>query len=782
MRALWLLLLLLIALQSHSTAQNLDAKAVAERALSLRSGFTAMVVVARPGEEDVATMASLRSLRGVRLHVVYVSNGEGLPFRRRDAYPFTVAAERRTAADEVARMMRGDARFLNLPDIITPADSLAVDRVWDPESLQVKLITMISKLRPDLILVQGTPDEAGDRRMAALRTATIEAAKRLRLPKTDEEYRRMLPVPRWTVQRIVAESTVRSAKALTAKAPTRAKALAAADSAHAAYDRRALTVQTDREHKRYLCIYEHDRVPRANAFFEGLPVPAPPALQGLRTELTQFADSILHATRRTMSVATRDRLKRRMTRLYGLIEMRMMDKRPKRVEEEEALRRWRQGVIEMRLLLAGVSTSVRQSERVLSNIQLSEIVFDQLTGLPKKDSTVFYLPSARLGSWVINEQWNNSVRVEAGFPLRLISPGKSMVYSYPIEQYGLERETLMETVEAYVIHRAPTPEESYVIPIELRYHFSPKMNVLPLEPIIRCVPGEEIPVRLQVHSRDPVRGAIAVEHASIVSTTVPFAFEGKGQMHVDTMRLWSVPSLPDTSLFLPLAIDGFVEAGVGARVFQAAIDSQRNIVVWSRSGWSALRQAIRRLGWSATVVENLPDTIPSVERATIVADHGVLTNASDADQLLLWEHARRGAHVMFLTQSPESWNSGQGADVFSLEGSALWTGEDSLVVDDSHGVVTEPNALGRKDYIGWMGPMAVHTLRLAGGSRDDVHVPMVVRSGSRSTPGIVMFGFGKGRVSYVNLHLTNQMLNVHHGVFRLLANLLSASGEMPGRR
>jgi hypothetical protein len=79
-----------------------------------------------------------------------------------------------------------------------------------------------------------------------------------------------------------------------------------------------------------------------------------------------------------------------------------------------------------------------------------------------------------------------------------------------------------------------------------------------------------------------------------------------------------------------------------------------------------------------------------------------------------------------------------------------------------------PNLIAEEDWQGWLfaRTWAVATL-------SDPSSRVIAKDGTGGTPLLVSQALGSGELLCVNLSLGSQLMNVHPGAYRLLANLLS---------
>ncbi|MBI3586902.1 MAG: hypothetical protein HY088_07225, partial [Ignavibacteriales bacterium] len=92
-----------------------------------------------------------------------------------------------------------------------------------------------------------------------------------------------------------------------------------------------------------------------------------------------------------------------------------------------------------------------------------------------------------------------------------------------------------------------------------------------------------------------------------------------------------------------------------------------------------------------------------------------------------------------------------------------------LDVDSTQALLSHPNVIARDDWSNWLYRKG-HNI-VSGQALDNAIIPIKTTDGQN--PLLITWKKGLGRVTYVDLALQPQLMNVHPGAFRLLANLLS---------
>ena len=141
-----------------------------------------------------------------------------------------------------------------------------------------------------------------------------------------------------------------------------------------------------------------------------------------------------------------------------------------------------------------------------------------------------------------------------------------------------------------------------------------------------------------------------------------------------------------------------------------------------------------------------------------------LQNAQDD----LRRFAEKGGHVIVLHQDTERWNADPLIPGLKLYPSQSYDESAVVEADSSHGYLMKPNVIQPNDWDDWLWFRSYASAEI---NSPGLEIPARVQNDGN--PLIVTQSVGKGRITYVNLALQPQLLNVHPGALRLLANLLS---------
>jgi hypothetical protein len=154
----------------------------------------------------------------------------------------------------------------------------------------------------------------------------------------------------------------------------------------------------------------------------------------------------------------------------------------------------------------------------------------------------------------------------------------------------------------------------------------------------------------------------------------------------------------------------------------------------------------------------------------IVADYALRSNNPKMSHEL-FRYAEKGGHVLVMSQNLSLLQQWQQSIDFPLSrpfNSLL----DSVSFKLSNGYpfVQSPNQLTETEFHGFVLRHIYFQLQQPSKSWD---IPLLVRSNTQQIPGILTRIYGAGRITYSNLALSQQWLNIHPGSLRLLANIIS---------
>lgn len=750
--------------------------ALHQRSLDVRSRLNVLFLSLQPGYEDFAALAYFRMARGAKVTNAYVTNGEAGESDRGGEYPMTLAAIRREEATQAMASIDGEAYFLNMPDIAVAPDSASVRTKWQADTLQLRLMKLISDSRPDIILV--TRDWATGStspQWEVLRSDLLKALQRLEPPKSEKDLLRFDPLPRWTVERVCLDRGSKTGARVSVEDvhPRWRKSYAAiGEEAARAYvslaRQRKLwrTGQQDSSASKVGLFYELAYPPSGRAIRradQDLPRPVPARYGWIEREL-------LGLTSAASKGGTSESLLRRLAAIMDSLDLKIALSSNLALMERKILLQWKLGLENLRLVMLGIKVSYTLRDSILTKRQITFLRIDSARGIPAGGTTEIFFPFTDQG-WIVNESWVKRTPVKYGEDYRLLSPDR-IDFNYPRNEFGLTQASDKRTLLFFIIHKGAKREQSFVYRGVLKLLFAPRFTVEILTPIVRVVPSERIIVQLTNHSRDGVRDTVFVNDSLAASNAGPFRLNVKDQVHRDTLWLTWKRTLDDGTYLIPVHIREETVARFAARKFDVRIDSSKRVGLVTGLTNSPTEDALRRLGvkWDRlTVDEHLSEVISSYQ--VILIDRRALTLVEQlaGHRSVLERFVEQGGHLIVLAQDASIWNALPIVDGVRLAASQTFDEQALVEIDSTHDMVLRPNPIARGDWSDWLYARSYNLV--SGEELSSASVP--VRTAKGKNPLIATWRRGGGTITYCDLAFHPQFLNIHPGAFRLLANLIS---------
>jgi len=757
--------------------------AIYQQSLDARSRLHVLSIALKPGYEDLATIAYFRLGRGARVVSAYVTNGEAGESDVRGEYPHQLAAVRREEAARAAAHLGAEEYFLTMPDIAAAADTAAVRVKWQADSLQTRLMNLISVFRPDVILV--SRDWAlggGSPCLQVLREELLKAVRRIRPLSSPRGSSPLGPYARWSVDRILIDAGGSTgAKALIDQVHPHWKKSYRDVGQEAARAYASLAVQRRQwyEHAGFpdslqpQVTYEQIYPQRSQlkSVDQGLPGRIPQRLAGIESEIKSLTGATLRGqTSIQASGGKRERVLSKLAAVVDSLDWLLSRPAGLTVQERKITLYWKLALEDLRVALLGVSVRYTLAPTILAERQLTLLKIDTVTGIRGGGTSYLYFPVIDQG-WVINESLQQKLPLELHNEYRLLSPAH-LDYDLPSPINGLNRTSVGRLFVFFVVHEAKNREESFMYKVAIPLLFCPRFTVEVLSPIVRVTPNELLPLRLTNHSRDGVRDSVHVDDSLAVAPKREFRLNIKDESELDTLVLsWRRP-LAEGTYLVPVMISMQEVARFAARQFEAKVDTTRRIGLITGIESSPTADALRRLGVKYTLTKFDADApadlnrfhVILVDRRALTLDSGLVTRKDVFERFV-----EGGGRLIVLAQDAEVWNAWNLVDGLNLIPTAAYDEETSVEADSTHRLMSYPNVIGSDDWLEWLFRRAFNVV--TGPALELGGVP--VRTAADHRPLIGIWKRGTGTLTYVDLALHPQFLNIHPGAYRLLANLLS---------
>jgi hypothetical protein len=440
------------------------------------------------------------------------------------------------------------------------------------------------------------------------------------------------------------------------------------------------------------------------------------------------------------------------------------------VRGRKILLQWKNGLENLRCTLLGVEVDYTISDTVLTDYQLTYLAINDVKGM-SADGKTEILFAGLDQSWAVNEDFPKRLPLQLKEPYRLLSPG-SLTYDFPPAQYPFQVSPFAKSFYFFIMHQAGAAGKNFLHRSTVNLHFAPIVVAEVLTPVVRMVPEERIVIRLMNISREGIRDTVEVADSLATSFRHPFRVSTKGAVVVDTLQLAWRGNPPDGTYLIPVEIDSDKVAQFAARKFRAEVNAAKRIGLLSGIKNSPTAETLRRLNLKFSVLASKPALVQQMAALDVlIIDHRALTLqplfAEWRDELELF--VERGGHLIILAQDAAVWNARPLWKELRLTPAQSFDPEIPLHADAGHAVLASPNPIASTDWQDWLFARAYSTVALP--ATNGMEIPL--RAAPGGEPLLVTTKEGQGRKTYVDLALGPQLMNVHAGAFRLLANLVS---------
>jgi len=736
-------------------------QALYQRSLDLRSTLSVLSIALQPGYESLADLASFRIERGAEITSAYLTNGEAGTSDVQAEYPHYLAERRRNEAARAMSVLNGEVYFLNLPDLAAARDSATVREQWPSDTLQARLARMILQFKPEIILIPRDWAAPGPSRrwemmcadvLAAVKSCAATAAPTLTNHSiVDWQVQRVL-VDAWQGGRMTVETAKRSI--LWKKSYQEIGDEAAGAYASLSSQRRLLMKGVPSS---YRLVYP--LATTVSSVDGGLPLPVSPRLR--RTE-----EEVLQMTAYTLEGKTGGILKR-IVSLMDSLDILIAVRHTMPARDRKMLLRWKKELEDLRCTALGVEVDYTISDTLLADRQLTFLEVSEVKGVTKDGkSEIFFAPPE--SGWGINEDVEQKLPLEYNAEYRLLSPA-DLAYSYPPGQYQIELPNIGKPFYFYIIHRASLRELCFFKRLSFNVVYAPKLIFENLTPVVRVTSGERVVFKLTNVSRDGVADTLKIHEPFAFAFGHPLRLSTKGASAVDTLFMAWDEKLQEGSHLLPVRFGGIPVGQFLARKFQADVVPAKRVGLITGISNSPVAETLRRLhaDYSLVDVKSLATDIQKL--SVLIIDQRALTLQPRIAQSKesLRQFVDGGGHLIVLAQDASSWNATPLWDGMQLTSTLEVDATTPVDVESSHPLMTTPNLITSSDWDDWLFQRGYN---IVSGPALDSALP-AVKTGHY--PLIVSSQDGKGRKTYVDLALHPQLLNIHAGSFRLLANLIS---------
>jgi len=729
--------------------------------IDIKSGLNVLNISLKPGYEDLSALAYYRFGQGAKIMSAYITNGECTESDSNYYFPHQIAAKLRQESFAAISSLKGETYYLSFPEIISASNDEKIYSLWNKDSLKNKLYNLISTFKPDVILLsRDWYFENKNRSIDILIDKIVEV-----ISGNHKDVS-------WKVSRFYYDDPSKKG----VKIPVDTKDLSIpktyrviGEDAGKYYESILWQLKNLKSSSvpSYSLIY-----PIGNKYYDditkGLPSYDTEKLKKFKKDIDNFATALMKnqkyvdANRKYL-----DRLKY-LSILSDSVNTYLSYRMNLSQTEYKLFLNWKINLDKIRNSLLGVKLYYSINETILTNRQLTILQFDSISGLSKNGTTELYFPGVD-EDWVINESSQKSHPFLLGQEYRILSPA-NLEYSYPYEIYNLDKNFLKNRFYFFIIHSSNIKEENFVYKQNIQFDYSPRFTAEILTPIVRVIPGEKIIIRLTNHSRDGVADYIHVDDTLVTSNSINFQLSYKGAQLIDTLNLTWSEDVPNRDVLIPIKIVNTPVANFFARKFDAVVDTSKRIAVISAVQNSVLGGALKRLQARYLVINSPSHLIQIIDSVdVIIVDYRTMSFKKEfiKDKAIFEQFVNRGGHLIILPQDAKVWNEISILSNLKLETSFQIDEESPVHYDTTHRLLNIPNLISEVDFEGWIFKRGYNRIRITPTPSTSIPVK------TNLLPLIVTKAQSKGKITYVDLALHHQWLNIHPGSFKLIANLIS---------
>jgi hypothetical protein len=755
--------------------------AISQESLDLQGRLNVLSISLRPGYEDLATLAFFRMGKGAGITSAYLTNGEAGEDDLRGEYPMHHAGELREEATKALAKIDGGALFLNMPDVPAASAMLAVRMKWRSDTLRARLTRLIVETRPDVILV--ARDWLGGPASPQMAVLVSELTQVLRSVESIKSTDARQSNP-WVVARVLVDKGTKNG----VQAPTtgihpmwkksyRDIGIEAGEEYHSiAVQRKQWIVdafggQAKQGSMRYELLAPMQAT-RLKQMDENLPAPLTARLKDIGKGIADLSAATMRGQSTLPGAGNKsEKVAVRLTDLMQRLELYISHLYDLTPQERKIVIQWKGSLEDLRNALHGIEVRYTFEPTLLAERQVALLRIDTIIGLKPGGTTFLYFPQLDRLGWVVNEKLQKKVDLTLHEALRILSPG-TLPYHLPAGLQGLEQTSTSSAFLIYVIHQGAKPGDDFTYRIAEPVKFAPRFTAEVLTPMVSVVPSEQVVVRLTNHSRDGVRDSIWVDDSLATSEKHEFRLNTKDGVFQDTLTLKWHMSLDEGTYVVPVKIADRVVSSVAARRFDVCLDSSKKVGLLTGIEASPVADVLRRLGARWTMLNSHPQGAVDLSGYhVVVLDRRAMSLATSFDSYRepLVQFVQKGGHLIILAQDAGTWNAHPLVDGLKLTASGVYDEKTAIEADTSSALLTVPNRIVKGEWSNWLFQIAYNTL--SGPALEQAVVP--VRAAADHNPLVVTWKKGTGTITYTDLAMNPQFFNVHPGVYRLLANLLS---------
>jgi hypothetical protein len=441
-------------------------------------------------------------------------------------------------------------------------------------------------------------------------------------------------------------------------------------------------------------------------------------------------------------------------------------------EDFRLLAAWKNGLEELRCSLLDVNVDCIMSDSLLTQNQLFYLRFQGLSSRASRGENKVFFPGAMDHSWGVNETPDHQFPLQVPQEFRILTPGR-MDYTFPPSQFGIVQSTLRTRFSYMIFHRDSSRERTFIYRGEALIQPGPRRTFELLTPIVRAIDRAPVVFRLVNISRDAFRQKISIQDSLVNPTSKEVSFSRKDEVLVDTLFLSLRGGLKPGDYPMSLSLASSAMGTFLARSFEAKTDVASRVGLITSMDDSPVAQAMRRLqlAWSP-IDTSFSSATQLASFNVIVIDRDALVGVSSIGprSVRLREWVENGGHLVVLPQMAFRGGSMPFAPGGTFRMSPLLPPLAPIITDTAKPLFRVPNPILPDDWNDWVVARSFGSVIVA----PDQPAFVLARSAETNAHMVVDLPEGKGHVTLVALDLVSQLLNLHPGAHRLLANLLTA--------
>ena len=277
---------------------------------------------------------------------------------------------------------------------------------------------------------------------------------------------------------------------------------------------------------------------------------------------------------------------------------------------------------------------------------------------------------------------------------------------------------------------------------------------------------------MRILSRDGVKDFLTIDEPIVKSDTIHFRLNNKDDVQTDTLELKWYDSLASGTYLIPLRIHQDSAGFIAGRKFIADIDTTLRIGLLSGYTYSETEKVLNNLGQQWKKISTVEQLNVSLEEfTTVVIDNRTFSQLRFTEKVSssLLDFIADGKHLIVLSQDEVTWNTSPFKNLFTLHSTNTIPVNTDVVLDSTDSMFRFPNQISNDDFTDWIVRRSYNDITVI---TDSITVPLYSSLNSR-TPLVLEKIIGRGKLTYINLDLLHQWMNLHAGSYRFFANILA---------